>query len=80
METTRLLGALPLKLLEAHVGIDNLGSGGSLGEKCRTIGWEGQRVVLVSRHLQGCSLSPVLVNDRWVGPREQVLNVSITCR
>jgi hypothetical protein len=31
--------------------IDNLRSGG----KCRTIGWEGQGVVLVSRHLQDCS-------------------------
>jgi hypothetical protein len=27
---------------------------GPLGGKCRTIGWEGQGVVLADRHLQGC--------------------------
>jgi hypothetical protein len=33
-----------------------------------------------SRHLQGCSPSPVLIKDRWVSPREQVLNILIACR
>jgi hypothetical protein len=28
---------------------------GPLGGKCRTVGWEGRGVVLVSQHLQGCS-------------------------
>jgi hypothetical protein len=32
-----------------------------------------------SWHLQGCSPPPVSVKDRWVDPREQVLNVPIAC-
>jgi hypothetical protein len=30
-----------------------------------------------SQHLQECSLPHVSVKDRWVGPNEQILNVSI---
>jgi hypothetical protein len=33
-----------------------------------------------SRHFQGCRPLPVSVKDRWVCPREQVLNVPIACR
>jgi hypothetical protein len=34
---------------------------------------------VVSQDLQCRSPSSMSVKDRWVGPREQVLNVLITC-
>jgi hypothetical protein len=55
------------------------------GRACRwkgeTIGWEGWRVVC--KKPAPCSpppAPPVSVKDRWVDPREQVLNVPIACR
>jgi hypothetical protein len=35
---------------------------------------------MASRHLQGCSSPPVLIKNRSVDPREQVLNVLIACQ
>jgi hypothetical protein len=44
-----------------------------------TVGWEGRRVVCVKSSPSILYPPPVSVKDRCVGPREQVLNVSITC-
>jgi hypothetical protein len=52
---------------------------GPLGGMGRTVSWEGLGVECGEPTLSRLSPLPVLVKDRWVGPREQVLNVTITC-
>jgi hypothetical protein len=44
-----------------------------------TIGWECQGVVCGKPSPLRLKPPPVLVKDRWVSPREQVLNVLIAC-
>jgi hypothetical protein len=52
---------------------------GPLGEKGRTVGWEGLGVVC-GKPTPSRLLSPrVSVKDPWVGPHKKVLNVPIAC-
>jgi hypothetical protein len=52
---------------------------GSLGGKGRTVDWEGWGVVCGKSAPSRLQSSPVSVKDKWVGPREQVLNILIAC-
>jgi hypothetical protein len=57
----------------------NWSSDRALRWKVKTVGWEDRGVIYgKSIHLR--LLPPLMsVNDRWVGPREKVLNVPIAC-
>jgi hypothetical protein len=48
--------------------------------KVETAGWEGRGVVCGKLAPPRLWPPPVLVKDRWVCPREQVLNVLIACQ
>jgi hypothetical protein len=52
---------------------------GPLDRKWRTIGWKGRGVWCGKLAPSWLEPPPVSVKDRWIGPREQVLNVLITC-
>jgi hypothetical protein len=52
---------------------------GRLGGKGRTVGWKGRGVVCGKPTPSRLQPPPVSVKNRWVGPREQVLNVLIAC-
>jgi hypothetical protein len=52
---------------------------GPLGGKWRQLVGKVEEWYVASWHLHGCSPLTVSVMDRWVGPREQVLNESIAC-
>jgi hypothetical protein len=52
---------------------------GPLSGKRRTVGWEGRRVWCGKPAPPRLYPPPVLIKDRWIGPREQVLNVPIAC-
>jgi hypothetical protein len=59
--------------------LDTLRPGGALRWKVEIIGWEGQGVICGKLAPLRLQYLLVLVKDRWVGPREQVLNVLIAC-
>jgi hypothetical protein len=54
--------------------------GGALRWKGETVGWEHGGVVCGKLAPLRLYLPPVSIKDRWVGPREQVLNVPFTYR
>jgi hypothetical protein len=54
--------------------------GGALRWKVETVSWECQRVVCEKLAPPRLYPPPVSVKDRWVDPREQVLNVPIACQ
>jgi hypothetical protein len=64
--------------LVARTGL-NWRPGGALRWKVKTIGWKGRGVVCEKLAPSMLWPPPVSVKDRWVGPREEVLNVPITC-
>jgi hypothetical protein len=59
--------------------IDNLRPGGDLRCKAEDSWLRRSGSVMWQTGTFKVVAPPVLVNDRWVGPREQVLNVLITC-
>jgi hypothetical protein len=60
-------------------GLINMRSGGALRWKVETISWEGRKVVCGKLTPPRWYPLHVSVKNRWVGPREQVLNVLIIC-
>jgi hypothetical protein len=60
--------------------MDNLRSGGALRWKVETVCWEDRGVVCGKSAPSRIYAPPVSVKDRWAGPREQVLNISIAYR
>jgi hypothetical protein len=52
---------------------------GPLGGKGRTVSWKGRGVACGMPVPLRLYPLPVLVKDRWVGPREKVLNILIVC-
>jgi hypothetical protein len=59
--------------------MDNLRPGGAIRWKVKTAGWEGRGVVCEKPTPPTLQPLPVSIKGRWVGPREQVLNVPIAC-
>jgi hypothetical protein len=57
----------------------NLRLGGARRWKGETGGWEGRGVVCGKPTPSRLYPPPVSIKDRWIGPREQVLNVPIAC-
>jgi hypothetical protein len=60
--------------------LDNLRPGGTLRWKAEDCRLEMSDSVMWKVNTSKVVAPPVLIKDRWVNPREQVLNVLITCQ
>jgi hypothetical protein len=72
------IGSLKLEPWKLCIWL-NWRPGRTLRWKVETVSWEGQGVVCGKLAPRRLKPPPLSVKDRWVDPREQVLNVLIAC-